>query len=167
MELQVETNRGLVSKTDGVLNPPLHDAVGPERSASVGEVAGSSSNIDLSKGSLDKVAWVWNGSRWLADLGHGGGDQVGDNEVDIDVVLLELSTKGSRPLLEEGLRPGVGGKERSWKKTAEGAHGENEAALLCLHLWCDNASDLEGTHAVDGDDVAHLLLGGESEWNWV
>ena len=167
MELQVEANSGLVGKTNSVLDPPLHDTVGPEWSASVGDVAGSSSNVDLGKGSLNKVAWVWNGGRWLADLGHGGGDQVGHNEVDIDVVLLELGTKRGGPLLEEGLGSGVGGKEWSWEETTEGAHGENETALLCLHLWCDNASDLEGTHAVDSDDVAHLLLRGEGEWDWV
>lgn len=167
MELQVEGNGCLVGKANRVFNPPLHNTVGPEWSASVGNVAGSSSNVDLGESSLDEVAWVWNCSRWLADLGHGGGDQVGDNEVDIDVVLLELGTKGGGPLLEEGLGSGVGGKERSWEKAAEGTHGEDETALLCLHLWCDNASDLEGTHAVDSDDVAHLLLGGESEWDWI
>lgn len=72
MELQVEANSGLVGQADSVLDPPLHDAMGPEWSASVGDVAGSSSNVDLSKSSLDKVARVWNGSRWLADLRHGG-----------------------------------------------------------------------------------------------
>lgn len=109
MELQVEANGGLVGQADSVLDPPLHDAMGPEWSASVGDVAGSSGNIDLSKSSLDKVAWIWNGSRWLADLRHGGGDQVGDNEVNIDIILLELGAEGGGPLLEEGFGSGIGG----------------------------------------------------------
>ncbi len=167
MELLVEINSELRGQANSVLNPPLHNTMGPKRSATESSVAGSTSDTYLGQSSLDKVAWVWNGSRWLADLGHGRGNEVGDDELYINSLWLELGGERSGPLLEEGLGSGVSSEKRSWQETAERAHGEDKSALALGHSRCDDTGNLEGANAVNGDDIAHLLLWREGEWDRV
>lgn len=167
MHLLVHIDSELASQADSVLEPPVHKTVGPEWSAGVSKLLSTTSNTNLGEDGLDKVTWVWNSSGWLADLGHGRGNEVRDDKLDINALWLHLRSEGGRPLLEESLGAGVGSEKWSWKKTAEGTHGEDETALALGHAWCNDAGDLKGTHAVDGDDITHLLLWSEGEWNWV
>ena len=60
-------------------------------------------------------------------------------------------------MLEEGLAAGVGGEEGGGEEPAGRSHGEDETALARDHAGSDGLGDLECGHAVDGDDVVHLL----------
>ena len=79
--------------------------------------------------------------------------------LDVHTVGLELRAKSSRPLLQESLAARVGCQERSGEETAKRSHGENKTALALLHARSDELGNLQGSHAVDDDDVVHLLLG--------
>lgn len=155
MESLVDIQRNPTIDAHQVLDSPVHDSMSPVRgirSRSLGSPLGT----DASKGALDKVAWVRDERGGLADLGHGGGDEVGEDELGLDVVGGELGAERGGPLLEEGFGAGVGCEEGGGEETAEGAHGEDEAALALHHAGNDEGGDAEGAVAVDVDDVLHF-----------
>jgi hypothetical protein len=80
---------------------------------------------------------------------------------------LEFGSEGGRPLLEKSLGTGVCCQEWSWEETAEGAHGEDETALALGHAWCDDAGDLKRAKAIDSNNITHLLLWGDREWDGI
>lgn len=123
----------------------------------------------LAERSLDELLRVGHESAWLANLGHGGSDEMRLNTLDVDTVWLELGAKRRRPLLEEGFAARIRGQEGSWEETTEGSHGEDETALARDHAGCEQLSDTERSHAVDHNDIVHLLLGclGEGHRNAV
>lgn len=79
--------------------------------------------------------------------------------LDVHAVWLELGAKSSGPLLQEGLAAGVGGQERGREEATERCHGENQTALALLHAGGNELRDPERSHAVDYNDVVHLLFG--------
>lgn len=68
-------------------------------------------------------------------------------------------------MLEECLGAGVGCEERGRESTAERSHGEDKTALAGDHAWSDELRDAQSSHAVDRDDVPHLLVGGFDKRN--
>lgn len=79
--------------------------------------------------------------------------------LDVHTVGLELRAESSGPLLQESLAARVGRQKRCGEETAEGSHGEDQTTLALLHARSDKLGNLQGGHAVDGDNVVHLLLG--------
>jgi hypothetical protein len=55
---------------------PLHNSVAPVRRAREGNVLCASRPTNFAQCSLDELLRVRNESRWLADLGHCGGDEM-------------------------------------------------------------------------------------------
>lgn len=90
----------------------------------------AASSADLGQRGFHERLFGGDEKRGPADLGHGGRDEVGVDEVDGDVVRGEFGGEGVGPLLEEGLGAGVGGQVGGGEEAAEGAHGEDEAAGL-------------------------------------
>ena len=93
-----------------------------------------------------------------SDLGHVGRDKVGVDEVHGNALGCEFRGEGIGPVLQESFGARVGCEEGCGCETAEGAHGEDEAALSGKHVWQDGLSDSEGGGAVDVDDVLQLVL---------
>lgn len=132
---------------------PVHDTVTPVGGASVCNSLSTSGTTNLAQSSSNKLLGVGNGGASALDLGHGRGNQVGLHKLDMNSVGLELRTKSTAPLLQEGLAAGVSGQERSREDTAKGSHSEDETTTTLDHARCDNLSDAESTGAVDGDNV--------------
>lgn len=160
----VEENSDWTISTRNVLNEPQHESMAPPRSISVG---GSliTTESNLAKSSLDKVASVGNKKTRVADLAHGGGDKVAQDKVDIDFVVSKLSGECVAPLLEESLATRVCRQERSRSPATERSHGEDKTALSLLQNRSNDLSNSESTNAIDGDNVLKLLLGGLEERN--
>lgn len=160
----VEENSDWTISTRNVLNEPQHESMAPPRSISVG---GSliTTESNLAKSSLDKVASVGNKKTRAADLAHGGGDKVAQDKVDIDFVVSKLSGECVAPLLEESLATRVCRQERSRSPATERSHGEDKTALSLLQNRSNDLSNSESTNAIDGDNVLKLLLGGLEERN--
>lgn len=75
----------------------------------------------------------------------------------------ELRSQRRRPVLQECLGSRVCSEERRGEKSTERAHGQDETTLALCHSGCDEAGHLERAEAVDGYDVAHLLVRREKE----
>lgn len=69
----------------------------------------------------------------------------------------EFGGESGRPLLEESFAAGVRGKERGREETTGGSHCKDESALAGDHTGCNGLCDLQGSHAVDGDDIIHFI----------
>ena len=124
-----------------------------------GNILRATRATNLAERSLDKLLGVGHQRRGLANLGHGGGDQMRLDALDVHTVGLKLRTESSGPLLQECLAAGIGCQKRGGEETAERRHGKDETALSLLHARSDKLSDLQSSHAVNDDDIVHLLLG--------
>lgn len=89
-----------------------------------------------------------------------------ENKVDIDLVVRQLRSKSTAPLLEEGLAARVGGEIRSRSPSTEGTHSEDQAVLSCLQDGSNNLCNLQGSQAVDSDNVLKLVARRLKERNW-
>jgi hypothetical protein len=138
---------------------PHHQSVAPVRRACERNVLCASGPTNFAERGLDELLRVRDKRRWLADLGHGRCDEVRLYALDVYPVRLEFRTKSRGPLLKEGLAAGVGGEEGGREEPTKRCHGEDETALARDHAWGKELSNAEGGHAVDHDDVVHLLLG--------
>jgi hypothetical protein len=164
VHLLVDRDSDRTVSTRNVLNEPQHERVAPPRSVSVrSSLVATQSN--LAESSLDEVASVRDKKTRTADLAHGGGDKVAQNEVNINLVISKLSGKSVAPLLEESLATRVSSQKSSRSPSAERSHGEDETVLAGLHDRSDSLGNAESTNAVDGDNVLELLLVGLEERN--
>lgn len=150
--------------TRNVLNEPQHERVAPPGSVSVRRSL-VTTKANLSKGSLDKVASVGDEETRAADLAHGGGNEMAQNKVDINLVISKLSGKSVAPLLEESLTTRVSGQKSSRGPSTERSHGQDETVLASFHNRSDSLGNAKSTNAVDGDDILELLLVGLEERN--
>lgn len=125
-----------------------------------------SSPANLTQDALDKGPRVWHHGAGLAYLRHGGGDQVGLHEFDLDVVGCQFGAKGGRPLLQEGLATAVCCKEGRREQTAKGAHRDDQPALPLHHARSHKLRHSQCSDAIDGDDGVdfRLLRLGEGYW---
>jgi hypothetical protein len=137
---------------------PLHQSVTPVRSTRECNVLRTARAANLAKRSLDELLGVGYESGGLANLGHGGGDKVGLDALHVDTVWLELGAESGGPLLQEGLAAGVGRQKGCWEEPTKRGHGEDKSTLALLHTRSDELGDAQGGHAVDDNDVVHLLL---------
>lgn len=94
------------------------------------------------------------------DLGHGRRDQVALHQLDRDALGRQLAAERGAPLLQEGFAAGVCREQRGGEEAAEGAHGEDEAAVALGHSRGYELGYAQGGGAVDGDDVADFVLRG-------
>lgn len=156
----VDLDHNMASLAQESRQEPLHKTMAPVRRAGECNVLRTARAADLAQHRLDELLGVGDQRGRLADLGHGCGDQMGLHALDVHAVGLQLGAESSAPLLQEGLAAGVGRQQRSGEEATEGGHGEDETALALLHAGGDELGDSEGGHAVDDDDVVHLLLGG-------
>ncbi|RXK33794.1 hypothetical protein BBD39_07815 [Arsenophonus endosymbiont of Bemisia tabaci Asia II 3] len=138
----------------------MHNSVGPVRSAGRSDSLCTAAAADFAESGANELLGVRHKQRRLADLAHSASDEVRLHELDLDAVGLELRAESSRPLLEEGLAAAVSREVGCREDAAEGRHGEDETALALNHARCDELGDAECAHAVDRDDIAHLLLRG-------
>ena len=159
----IQDNR--VHGTGESAESPVHDAVGPVGSASVSDTLSTTRASNLTQRSSDELLGVGDGSAGTLDLGHCRGDQVRLNKLNVNSVGLHFGTQSTAPLLKEGFAARVGGQEGSRENAAEGSHGENETTATLNHTGCNDLSDAESAHAVDGDDVLELLFRGLDERN--
>jgi hypothetical protein len=154
-----------VPDTEKLLDSPVHDTVGPEGGDGTGHSTSSSLQSNLSKGGTDELLGGRDHHGRLADLGHGGGDKVSDNELGGNTVGLQLRAESGRPVLKESLGSRVGSEKRRRKESTEGSHGEDKTTLASDHSRSDNLGNLEGSLDVDGDNVLHLDIGSLKEGN--
>jgi hypothetical protein len=162
MHILVLPDRGSAKEANSVLNDPQHNSV--TIPGSVGVRGGlESSEANFSKSSLYKRTRSGNENIGAANLAHGSGDKVAEDEVNIDVVARKLRSKGNTPVLEEGLAARVGGEKGSRRPTTKGAHGQDEAGLALLQDRGNDLGNLERTQAVDRDDILELTLGSFEE----
>lgn len=160
----VEENSDRTIGTRNVLNEPQHESMAPPRGVGVrSSLVTTESN--LAKSSLDKVASVGDKKARAADLAHGGGDKVAQDKVDINIVVSKLSGESIAPLLKKSLATRVCRQERSRSPATERSHGEDKTALSLLQNRSDDLGNSESANAVDGDNVLKLLLGGLEERN--
>lgn len=159
----IQDNR--VHGTGESAESPVHDAVGPVGSASVSDTLSTTRASNFTQRSSDELLGVGDGSAGTLDLGHCRGDQVRLNKLNVNSVRLHFGTQSTAPLLKEGFAARVGGQEGSRENAAEGSHGENETTATLHHTGCNDLSDAESAHAVDGHDVLELLFRGLDERN--
>ena len=138
---------------------PLHHRMAPKRRARIRPPLRPAGPPNLPQHRLNKLPRRRHKHARPLDLGHGGRDEVALDELDRDAAGRELGAEGGAPLLQEGFAAGVGCEEGGGEEAAEGAHGEDEAAVALGHAGGDELGYAEGGGAVDGDDVAHFLLG--------
>ena len=108
----------------------------PERRARVRVSLRSPSPANLAQHALHKGSRGRHEGGWFPDLGHGGGDEVGLDKLDFDVVGGEFAAEGNGPLLQESFAAAVGGQKRRGDEATEGAHGQNQAAFPLGHARC-------------------------------
>lgn len=77
----------------------------------------------------------------------------------------ELRAECCGPLLQESLAARVCCEEGRGKCATEGGHGHDEPTLARDHARRDELSDAQGRHAVDHNNVHHLLVRGLDEWD--
>lgn len=161
----VLVNNDLVHGAGESRKSPVHDTVGPVRGAGRSDSLCTTAAANLAESSTNKLLGVRHKQGCLADLAHSAGDKVRLHELDLNAVRLEFGAESGGPLLEESLAAAVGRKVGCGKDAAEGCHGEDQTGLALDHAGCDELCHAEGAHAVDRDDVAHLLLGSLVEGN--
>lgn len=167
----VDSNGQLAPNASSGIDPPVHESMTPVRRGSRISLLGTTmTGSSGSEGGSHKLLGVGDQCRSAADLGHGGGDQVGEYELDLNVIALELTSKGVAPGLQESLGSGVGGKQGCRSKAGERAHGQDKT-LGDLGRSLDGGnnlgrkelSNLESNQVVDGDNVRNLFLGSLQE----
>ncbi len=145
-----------------VLNEPQHESMAPPGRIGVG-CSLVRAGANLAEGGLDKGAGVGDEQAGAANLAHGRGDEMAQDELDIDIVVGKLRGQGVAPLLEEGLAARVCGQVRRGGPAAKRAHGQDKTALALLQDRGNNLGHLERAQAVDGDDALQLVAGGLEE----
>lgn len=163
MELSINPHHHRARTPNRILNPPLHNGMTPERRRCKRRIPRATCKPNLRQRRLDKITRVRDHSRRPSDFRHGRSDKIREDELDIDALRLQLGGERRGPLLQESLGAGVCRKKRTGQKPAERAHGEDEPALALRHPRCDKTSHLERAEAVNGDNIAHLLVWGERE----
>lgn len=118
---------------------------------------------NLGQDGLDEGARGGDGNRRLPDLGHGGGDQMGLDELDLDAIWLQLRTQRSRPVLQERLAAGVGGQQWSWHQAGKRSHSEDQPTFPLHHTRGDQLGDAQRAQAVDRNNIRHFVLRGKNE----
>lgn len=164
MHLLVVPDRYRTVDTRNILDQPQHDRVTPPRCVSVWcSLVGTETN--LAEGGLDKVASIGDEKARTANFAHASGDKMAQDKVDINVVISQLRGQGVAPLLKESLAARVGGQIRSGSPAAERTHRQDQTMLELLHDGSHNLCHLEGSQAIDGDNVLELFLWRLEEWN--
>lgn len=79
--------------------------------------------------------------------------------LDVHTIGLKLGAKSSGPLLQEGLAARVRRQKRGGEEATERGHRKNKTALALDHARSDELGNAQSSHAVDDNDVIHLLLG--------
>lgn len=155
-EVVPDTQR--VAGADGVLNHPQEEGMAPIRSVGVGKVLPADTYVCESR--AHKLLGIRNEQAAAAHLAHGSGNQIAEAELDVDVIRFQLGRERAAPVLQEGLAAAVGGQVRCRHPAGEGAHSQDEAALLAgNHVGGDNLGDLQCSQAVDRHDVLELAAG--------
>lgn len=161
----VLVKNSLVHGTSKGSKSPVHDAVSPVRGAGSGNALRTTTATNLAQSGANELLRVRHEQGGLADLAHSAGDKVRLHKLNLDALGLEFGAKGSGPLLQESLAAAVCCQVGCGEDAAEGCHGEDQAALALDHAGCDELGHAESTHAVDCNDVAHLLRGRLVEGN--
>lgn len=162
VHLLVVRNRDRTVDTGNIFDKPKHERVAPPRCVSI-RCSLVSSESNLAEGGFDKVASVGNKKAGTADLAHGGGNQMAQNKIYVNMVVGQLRGQGIAPLLKKRLATGVGCQVRGRSPAAERAHCQDQTALSRLEDRGNNLSNLESAQTVDGDNILELLLGGFEE----
>lgn len=155
----------LVHRASESAQCPMHDTMGPVRCAGSSDTLRTTAAADLAQSCADELLRVGNKHGCLANLAHGASDEVRLHKLDLDALGLELRAECGRPLLQECFAAAVRSEVGRGQDTAERCHCEDQTALALNHAWSDDLSDTKSAHAVDCDDVAHLLLRSLVEWN--
>jgi len=142
---------------------PLHPRMAPKRRARVRPPLRPARAPNLPQHSLDKLLRRRHKHARAFDLGHGRRDQVALHQLDRDALGRQLAAERRAPLLQEGFAAGVCCEQWGREKAAEGAHGEDEATAALGHAGGYKLGYAQGGGAVDGDDVADFVLGGQGE----
>lgn len=157
MHSSVLVKNGLVHGTSEGSESPVHNAMGPVWCAGGSDTLGTTTAADLAESSTNELLGVGHEQRCLADLAHSAGDKVGLHKLDLDSLGLKLRAESGRPLLKERLAAAVCRKVGSGQDAAEGCHGQDQAALALDHTRRNELCHAKSTHAVDCNNVAHLL----------
>ena len=136
---------------------PVHNAVSPVGRAGSGDALRTTTAANPAESGADKLLGVGNEQGRLADLAHGACDQVRLHELNLDALGLQLGAESGGPLLKESFAAAVSREVGSRENAAERCHGKDETALALHHAGSDEVGHAKGSHAVDCDDVAHLL----------
>ena len=136
---------------------PVHNAVSPVGRAGSGDALRTTTAANPAESGADKLLGVGNEQGRLADLAHGACDQVRLHELNLDALGLQLGAESGGPLLKESFAAAVSREVGSRENAAERCHGQDETALALHHAGSDKVCHAKGPHAVDCDDVAHLL----------
>ena len=153
----VLVKNGLVHGTSEGSESPVHDAVSPVWGAGRGNTLRTTTAANPAESGADKLLGVGNEQGRLADLAHGACDQVRLHELNLDALGLQLGAESGGPLLKESFAAAVSREVGSRENAAERCHGQDETALALHHAGSDKVCHAKGPHAVDCDDVAHLL----------
>lgn len=162
----VDLDNSVRSLAQEAREEPLHQTMTPVGGAGKSNALCASGATDLAQSCTYKLLGIGYESARLPDLGHGSGDQVRLDALNMYAVGLELRAESSGPLLKEGLAAGVCSQERCREETTERCHGHDKSALARDHTWNDELGNAEGRHAVDHNDVVHLLLWCLGKWHW-
>lgn len=165
MHTTVDFDQVIAPLSNETRQEPVHESMTPVRCAGEGNILCTSTSANLAEHSADKLFGVRDEQRRLADLRHGGGDEMGLDALDADAVGFELGAESGGPLLEEGLGTRVCCKKRSRESTAERSHGEDKTAFTLNHTRCNQLSDPQRSHTVNRNDIRHLLVIGLHEWH--
>ena len=156
VHFQVDRHSDRMHGANGLLDDPEEESMGPPRGVGGGcNLVTACSN--LTKSRLDKVSGVGDHDARSSDLGHGGSDEVAKDKLDIDTLGFKLGRERRAPVLEEGLATRVGGKIGGRSPASEGAHGEDETLAPTGHDRSNHLSGLQGSEAVDSDDILQLF----------
>lgn len=90
MNIQIQRQARVAREPDRVGKAPLRQGVAPEGGACVSEILRAAGAPDVAEHATHERARRRHGGGGAADLGHGGCDQVGLDELDGDAVGLQL-----------------------------------------------------------------------------
>lgn len=103
----------------GILDPPMHECMSRVWGDCCISLLRTDPAADVAQGGGDEAVRVWDCKGRSSDLGHGGGDEVGDDELDVDAVGLQLARQGGRPVLQERLGAGIDTEKRAWHQAGK------------------------------------------------
>jgi hypothetical protein len=165
MHAPVHLDNSIRALSQEARKKPMHESVAPVWCTCKGHTLCASAPSDLAQCSIHELLRVGHEGGRLADLGHGRGDEVRLDTLDVYTVGLEFGSERGGPLLQESLAAGVGCEEGCGEEAAKGGHGEDKSTLARHHSGGDELRDTKRSHAVDHDDVVHLLLGCLDKWH--